>query len=435
MLTKIFYRLERALLLMRMFKFFICLLTFISLITTPSFAVEVPAIFSFHGSGYGHGVGMSQIGARAMAIAGRSPAEIIQYYYKDVSIQPLADNQNLRINLGHLLTSAKVTSLTNGAQLQLFSGDVGEGSDITPIATFSSKSNISFAIIGSTVSPTLTIGKSATIINRSRTFTLRWSGTRYLSGTDSVISLTHSGSTKKYRYGQLQFKAVKAPDVGYRIEITNTLRLHDEYLWGIGEVPTSWPMAALVAQVIASRTYALSKAGIIRADCDCDLYGATQDQSFLGYGKEIEVRYGAIWKAAVSSSWVNDESGLAITISGKPIRAYFFSSSAGITESALNAWGTDLAYTVSVLDPASNDLTLNPRYVSWNREVTQSVIAAAFILPDVISLEIISKNQTGSVAQIKAVSSTGVEVILRGDTFRSRTKIPSPWFELVSVQN
>ncbi|CAB4825882.1 unannotated protein [freshwater metagenome] len=67
--------------------------------------------------------------------------------------------------------------------------------------------------------------------------------------------------------------------------------------------------------------------------------------------------------------------------------------------------------------------------------VSQEVIALAFLLPDVATLEIVSRNSTGTVGMIKAVSSAGVEVVLRGETFRSRTKIPSAWFELVSVQN
>lgn len=40
-----------------------------------------------HTVGYGHGVGMSQWGAKGMAEEGRSAAEILSYYYQGVSIQ------------------------------------------------------------------------------------------------------------------------------------------------------------------------------------------------------------------------------------------------------------------------------------------------------------------------------------------------------------
>ena len=37
-----------------------------------AYAEDIPKIFSFTGSGYGHGVGMSQIGARGQAQIGRA---------------------------------------------------------------------------------------------------------------------------------------------------------------------------------------------------------------------------------------------------------------------------------------------------------------------------------------------------------------------------
>jgi peptidoglycan hydrolase-like amidase len=67
--------------------------------------------------------------------------------------------------------------------------------------------------------------------------------------------------------------------------------------------------------------------------------------------------------------------------------------------------------------------------------VAQSVIAAAFLLPDVVTLEVLSRNESGTVGQIRATSSTGVQFTIRGETFRSRTKIPSAYFDLISVKN
>jgi len=401
------------------------LFIFSSLIPT-AHAVDVPATFSFQGSGYGHGVGLSQMGARSMALAGQSSEQIIKYFYKDVVIEQKDDSKILRVNIGHLLASAKISTATKGSQLQIIQGEAGSES-VLPVSSLAD--SISFSIIGSTVSPRVTLGKTTQVLTRSRTFTIRWAGTRYLEGPDTLISVSHSGVTQKLRYGQIQVKAVKSP-AGYRIEMTNSVRLADEYLWGVSEMPSFWPVAALEAQAIASRTYALSKAGIYRSVCDCDLYGSISDQTFLGYAKEIEKKYGVIWKDIVTRT-----TGLTITQAGLPITAYFSSSSGGKTELAINAWGSSKAYTQIVDDPGSLDLILNPRFVTWNREVPQSVIAAAFVLPDVVSLEILGVNESGTVAQIQATSSTGVQVALRGETFRSRTKIPSAWFSLVSVQN
>ncbi len=47
---------------------------------------EVPAV-EFQGRGSGHGVGMSQWGARGQALLGRSYAEILTYYYQGVQLE------------------------------------------------------------------------------------------------------------------------------------------------------------------------------------------------------------------------------------------------------------------------------------------------------------------------------------------------------------
>ena len=410
---------------MRIFKSSIAALL-LSFLCAAHANADAPLDFYFHGSGYGHGVGLSQMGARSMALAGQTSEQILKYFYKDVAIEKLDDSKILRVNIGHLLTTAKISTTTKNNPLQIAQGELGN-QEVTP--ELSKADSISFTIIGSTVSPRITLGKSTQTLPRSRVFTIRWSGTRYLEGPDTVISVNHSGVTQKYRYGQIQVKAVKSQS-GYRIELTNSVRLADEYLWGVSEMPSFWPVAALETQAIASRTYALSKAGVYRSVCDCDLYGEISDQTFLGYAKEIEKKYGVIWKDTVTRT-----SGLVITQAGGPITAYFFSSSGGKTELAINAWGSARAYTQIIDDPGSLDLKLNPRFVAWDRVVPQNVIAAAFLLPDVVSLEILSRNESGTVAQIQATSSTGEQVSLRGETFRSRSKIPSAWFDLVGVQN
>jgi len=415
---------------MRIFKPLLLAISVALILPSQSSAIDIPVSFQVQGAGYGHGVGMSQIGARAKAIAGETATAIISYYYKDVAIEPLDDSKILRVNIGHLLTSAKMATATQDATMQIFSGDIGDAQDVVPLAVVPVKSSLNFSILGSTLLPSIVTGKKTVSIPRNRIFTVRWTGTRYLPGVDGVISLSHTTTTKKYRYGQMQFRAVKAATLGYRIEVTNSVRLSDEYLWGISEVPSSWPEAALQAQAIASRTYAMSKAGIYRSACDCDLYGEISDQSFLGYAKEIEKGWGQFWKAAVTNT-----AGLTITQVGKPITAYFGSSTGGLTETAVNAWGTEKAFTQTVADVFSLDPVLNPRFYRWDREITQASVAAAFLLPDVVTLEIVMKNATGTVGTIRATSSTGIQKSLRGETFRSRTKIPSAYFDLVGMQN
>lgn len=413
---------ERVQLSMRISKSLVAIL-FLQLFIPQAHAIETPSSFSFRGSGYGHGVGMSQIGARAMALAGESPLSILRYYYSGIEIESLPDTQTIRVNIGHLLKNIKLAMPTPNSTMSVFV------STDKSVAQAPSKSSFTFAISGSQISLTTVTGKKSQAITRSREFTIRW------SGESATVSVTDSKGTMKYRYGQIQLKSVRTKDGKYFIEATNSLRLHDEYLYGIGEVPSSWPAAALQAQAIASRTYALSKTGTIKSVCDCNLYGSISDQSFIGFAKESEPLYGKFWREAVDATMSSDSTGLVITMQGQPISAYFSSSSGGQTESALNAWGSERLFALSVPDSASADIALNPRYAQWDRTVSQEIVASAFLLPDVVTLEIVSRNSTGTVGMIKGISSAGVEVLLRGETFRSRTKIPSAWFELVSVQN
>jgi len=393
-----------------MSKNFLALLI-VALITsaTPAQAIEIPPSFEFTGSGYGHGVGMSQIGAKARAVSGESATAILNYYYKDVQVAPYVDTHTIRVNIAHLVKSVAFTTHTPGARIDVFEGDIGNSIESAPINSFVTKKRATFTVAS---------------LSRSNVITLRW------VGENPIITMTDGSVSTKYKYGYITIKVVKGA-----MEVTNTLALRDEYLWGISEVPSSWPAAMLEAQAIASRSYALSKLSVIRPSCDCQVYSHITDQNFVGFSKESEPRVGLFWKDAVSRTIVDTSTSLVVLSNGKPAQTYFFSSSGGATQTTRDAWGEATAFTQSVPDTASVDIKLNPRFASWKASSTQELVAQAFLLPNVVSLEILSRNQAGAVTYISATSSDGVTKKLRGDTFRSRAKLPSPWFSLVRVQN
>jgi SpoIID/LytB domain protein len=413
------------------------LISALFLANLPSASAVLPESISFSGKGYGHGVGMSQIGARGLAIAGDTATAIMNYYFPGSVVMPLTDDQILRVNVGHQLTSASLKSDSPGASLQLISGD---GIEPQVISVLAAKDSVRLSVSGKQVAITTTQVGVTTVLTPVDQLTIRWSGTRYLDGPDSVLSLTHTKKTTRYRYGQIQVKVIKDAKLGNRLAIVNQVRLHDEYLWGISEVPSSWPAAALEAQAIASRSYAMSKVGKIQNSCDCELYSSIKDQNFAGFAKESELKWGQIWKAAVSRTSITETTGLTVTRNAAPIRTYFGSSTGGVTETSKNAWGSDVGYTFSVPDPWSIDPKLNPSFYRWKREIPQSVLVTAFGLPDVASVKILTLNETGTVKVIEAISSKGKKVKLSGETFRSRSKLPSTWFsltneELISVKN
>jgi SpoIID/LytB domain protein len=383
------------------------------LVISPNFArAEAPAKFSFTGSGFGHGVGMSQIGAKARAIAGESATAILNYYYKDVAVIPVVDSHTIRVNIGKSLKEFSVVGTNATTSIQVFIGDLPINSPATPALTVSPKQRASFILEDRNV----VIGTT-----KSKALTIRW------FGPNATVSVTQAGVTDRYRYGQIQVKVIKG-----LIEVTTSLSLHDEYLWGISEVPSTWPAAVLEAQAIAARSYALSKITAIKPSCDCHVYSHIGDQNFVGFSKEAEPKIGKLWKAAVMRTNVDTFTSLAILSKGKPIQAYYSSSSGGATQTTLDAWGTATAYTQSVADPASIDPKNNPRFAKWSASADQALVATAFLLPDIITLEIVSRNTAGAVTYIKGTSSNGSTKLLRGDTFRSRVKIPSPYFSLLN---
>ena len=388
---------------MRMYKSAIALLIF-SLLNSSAFAADS---FTFTGNGYGHGVGLSQIGGKAMALEGKSAEEILKYYYTGVTVEPVSDWYEIRINIGHELTSASLQLVSNTGFLKINDYQIKE-KGVIAYFRYSNSGIVTIIRKQKTTLATLPATNSISI---------HWSGTRTLEGPPAVVAF-NPGKSLRYQFGEMNLLVV-----GKYFEATNTVRLKDEYLYGVSEVSSAWPFEMLRAQAIAARSYAMSKAGIYRASCDCELYGTIKDQLFVGATKINEAKYGAIWKNAVDSTSVDEMYGLAITYQGAPINAYYSSSTGGMTESALNAFGTAFDYLQPVADPVSLDPKRNPRYATWTRSVSTAVIAKAFGLLDVQNLEIKDK-------RIEATSLNGTKASLRLETFRSRAGLPSPFFNL-----
>lgn len=95
----------------------------------------------------------------------------------------------------------------------------------------------------------------------------------------------------------------------------------EAYVRGVvgAEMPGDWPLAALEAQAVASRTYAITDhAGGTRFD----VYSDTRSQMYLGVHAQT-----AQTNAAVAAT-----AGQIVTYAGHPAITYFFASSGGATE-------------------------------------------------------------------------------------------------------
>lgn len=107
----------------------------------------------------------------------------------------------------------------------------------------------------------------------------------------------------------------KRPNVTLRVDGFGSVNL-EQYLLGIYEVPNSWPIEALKAQVVAARSYALNYtnngANSICTTQKCQVY--------KGGNK------GGAWEQAVKAT-----EGEVITQNGQVIKAYFASTAGGYT--------------------------------------------------------------------------------------------------------
>ncbi|HET9724225.1 MAG TPA: SpoIID/LytB domain-containing protein [Actinomycetota bacterium] len=112
----------------------------------------------------------------------------------------------------------------------------------------------------------------------------------------------------------------------------------DEYLKGIAEMPASWPMAALEAQAIAARSYALATTGWqgeegdpleepICATTACQVYGG------IPLERSPDTRR---WYRAVR--WTD---GQVIVFDGRPAQTVYFSTSNGHTYGNEDVFGSD----------------------------------------------------------------------------------------------
>jgi len=373
----------------------------LALLFVPStaYADAVPARFILTGSGFGHGVGLSQIGAKGLALEGKSATDILNYYFPGTQITTTPLNQDIRINIAHQSTYQAAV----GSNLQLYKGDL----TVAPIA-IPEGATLKFALVGKVISPTIVIKGSPTqILSASTLFNLRWDGILKVAG----ISL---------KYGSVALRVVAG-----KIEVTTTMKVDTEYIYGVSEVSSAWPTAAIQAQAIASRTYGLSRIASIRKDCDCNVYNTIYDQNYVGYSKESEKTVGGLWRAAVDAT-----SGMNITYNGVPINVYFFSSSGGTTQRSEDVWGTAYPYLTNVADPYSLDIVLNPSYSHWQRVLNQADLTTTFGLPDVATLVADSRTVTNSVISVTATSSTGVKSTLPVGVFKTKLKVPASWFQI-----
>lgn len=182
-----------------------------------------------------------------------------------------------------------------------------------------------------------------------------------------------------------------------------------DYLKGIAEVPTSWPEAALEAQAVAARTYAISHLDGPTVDgLHYDLCSTDACQVYRGEAVQ-DGPSGDRWVQAVDNT-----AGQILEYQGKPIDALYFSTSNGQTYSNATVFGgSPLPYLQPVVE---HDDTASPTS-NWTVRMPLSDLAQALNLAGQWGTGAISSvSQQGSTI---ALAGPGESKTLSVSTFRN----------------
>ncbi len=198
-----------------------------------------------------------------------------------------------------------------------------------------------------------------------------------------------------------------------KLNIINYLEL-EKYLKSVvgSEMPKEFPLAALQAQAIAARTYALK---LLDKNKFFDLHSTQASQVYLGLESET----------AKTNRAVKSTNSLALFYHNQLIDAVFHSSSGGRTENSGQVWKYQLPYLKSVIDYDQN----STKY-KWTNKFTSEELEEIFSeLGGVNSIQIINKSNTGRVLKIRLYGTNGNKFI-SGKYFRQKLKLLSTKFDV-----
>ncbi len=414
--------------------------------------VKPPSTFSIVGSGSGHGVGLSQYGAYEMALEGYSASQVLGYYYPGTSTATPVNNPGTRIAVhvygpGSDTATTTVTVTTGEYQIG------GAAGHLTPV-TVPTGTPLLLSTSGSTV-----VAKFGTTTLKGSKLSVQWPGTTFLASSMKAVAKI-SATGRSYRNGELV-----ATSIDGRLNIVNDVLLHTEYLYGIDEMPSIWGTAsrsagtgaaALQAQAVAARGYALTKVLADRIKyaspdyhdpaCGCDVYDDTRSQNYTGWAKEGGAD-GSTWKSAVDATVQKTDGTVTIVRDGNGAFAQtvysaapgYPTSTTGGTANNQDAFGTArVPYLQHVTDPYTKKyMTLNASAAStksikqWTDSVSQTTAQKVFGLSSVRSIAVTSRYSSGQARTLTATADNGTgktaTVSASPEWWRTTLGLPAAW--------
>lgn len=336
----------------------------ITAICAPSLAFASPyPSFVFTGSGYGHGIGLSQYGAKGFAENGKTGSWIVGHYFPGTTLRkPVA--KTIKVNLDPAANYATVSTSYNGGYTakswKLRAGRTGAGISLNGGATLpDSRAPYSFSASSTSVIVKDADGDAVpgSPFSGTVTVTMKGSGSPALlqvvgrSGPFKTSSVTPSTDVR-YR-GSFLISAN-----GSKLKLLNQVKM-EEYLYGVvpRESPASWHIEALKAQSIVARSYAY----VSRSELYCD----TRSQMYNGHSRGDRGAPVA-HESDRSNDAVKATAGLCVDYKGDIVATYFSSSSGGYTANKVDVWGgSEIAYLKGVPDAYGEG-----PYDPWSQPVT-----------------------------------------------------------------
>lgn len=332
---------------------------------------------TLRGHGFGHGIGLSQWGAEARAAAGQSARQILSFYYPGTHVQQIPARR-IRV----FLASRPRLTVSSPAAMLLRGADGAR--QVVPAGRH---------VVSATTFDGTLLALPATLEPTSRA-PLRLGGTAY------------EGS-------------FELSNVGPAVRAVNVLPL-ERYVADVvsSECPGYWPPAALQAQAVASRSYALAN---LRPSEPFDVYRDDRSQNYHGLVKHLPR---ALSAAATTR-------GQALVYDGSIVNALFSASNGGRTSVPDGVWGGDRApYFVVVDDPFDRG---NPD-ANWGPvRLTIDRLRSSFPqIPPAVQSVTVTRNAGDRVTSLDFVGPDGSSATIAGYGLQQRFGLRSTYFSVAT---
>jgi SpoIID/LytB domain protein len=369
------------------------------------------------GLGFGHGIGMSQFGAEGMGELGKSYRQIMKFYFPGTSFAQTKPSREITVGL-----SGVVRSTPQGNAVVVLDRPglkaSNRGSTLSLPRRAGGKSVTSYRIVrgGDGLAVYAVSSAKSVKVKSGLSGAVSWQTDAAVA--DSKVAVSTSAGGKRLYRGDLEVKKGSSS-----VLAISRVRLED-YLRSVvsHEVPSSWTAAALRAQAVAARSYALMSQATARATHRAyDICDTTYCQAYGPIGGE----------SGAESRAVKATRGVYLRSAGQPVLAMFSSANGGYSVAG------GRPYLVAQPDPYDGVVT---GAANWGHQWQTSVSAGSIerSWPQIGRLQkvkVLGRDGNGQwggrVLSVGLVGSKST-VTVSSDSFRWALGLKSTWWTITN---